>query len=141
MDRNQDFRPRFRSPVNQGEELDVTIEAVGDKGDGVCRKKGFVIFVPNTKEGDRVRIRVTKVLKKVGFGEVIGEAKSASDDDEPARVVPPPKKQPAPQDSEDFGEEDSGDDDYSDDDQPEEDSEEEPEDEPDEDFDDEEDKK
>jgi len=65
--------PRF-SPVKVGEELDVSIEAVGEKGDGIAKKNGFVLFVPNVKQGDNVRIRITKVFKKVGFAEVIGEA-------------------------------------------------------------------
>ncbi|PIN78502.1 deoxyribonuclease, partial [Candidatus Woesearchaeota archaeon CG10_big_fil_rev_8_21_14_0_10_34_8] len=34
------------APVQVGEELDVTIEAVGEKGDGVAKKNGFVLFVP-----------------------------------------------------------------------------------------------
>lgn len=79
--RSDGFRPKkqFNSspsdaPVREGEEADVTIEAVGEKGDGIARIKGFVIFVPNTKENDFVRIKVTKVLSNVGFGEVIGKA-------------------------------------------------------------------
>lgn len=61
-------------PVNEGEEFDVRIEAVGEKGDGVAKKDGFVLFVPNVKENDEVRIKVTKVLRKVGFAEVLGPA-------------------------------------------------------------------
>ena len=34
------------APVREGEELDVTIEAIGDKGDGIAKKDGFVLFVP-----------------------------------------------------------------------------------------------
>lgn len=64
---------RFQ-PVKVGEELDVTIEAVGEKGDGIAKKDGFVLFVPGVKEGDNVRIKVTKVFRKVGFAEVVGEA-------------------------------------------------------------------
>jgi len=60
--------------VREGEELDVRVEAVGEKGDGIARKDGFVLFVPNTKAGDEIRIRVTKVLAKVGFAEKVGEA-------------------------------------------------------------------
>ena len=71
------------APVRVGEELDVRIEAVGEKGDGIARKKGFVLFIPNTKEGDEVRIRVTKVLRKVGFAEVIGEASGPVASEEP----------------------------------------------------------
>jgi predicted RNA-binding protein with TRAM domain len=100
--------------VKVGEELDVRIEAVGEKGDGIARKRGFVLFVPNTKEGDEVRIRVTKVLRKVGFAESIGAAQGAIQAEgkpqreqrqEAAYAQPAPPREPAPEDSEDFGEE------------------------------------
>ena len=65
------------APVKVGEELDVTIEAVGEKGDGIAKKNGFVLFIPNTKQGDQVRVKVTKVLRKVGFAEVVGQGGSS----------------------------------------------------------------
>ncbi|MFH1511325.1 MAG: TRAM domain-containing protein [Candidatus Woesearchaeota archaeon] len=82
-------------PVQVGDELDVTIEAVGEKGDGIAKKDGFVLFVPNASEGDRVRVRITKVLRRVGFAEVVGQA-------EKPKAAP---KEPVPEDTEDFGEE------------------------------------
>jgi len=109
-------RTRF-APVNVGDELDVKIEAVGEKGDGIAKQEGFVLFVPNTKEGQEVKIRVTKVLRKVGFAEVVGEGEaSPKDAEEPTDA---PKAEEAPQkesaaeepeekkveDTEDFGEE------------------------------------
>ena len=71
-DEDRGFGQRF-APVKVGDEIDVKIEAVGEKGDGIAKKDGFVLFVPNTKEGQDVKIRVTKVLRKVGFAEVVGE--------------------------------------------------------------------
>ena len=71
---NRDDSRRSFVPVKVGEEVDVKIEAVGEKGDGVAKIKGFVIFVPNTKAGDEVRVKITRVLRKVGFGEVVGES-------------------------------------------------------------------
>lgn len=59
------------SPVHVGEEYDVTIETVGSKGDGVAKIKGYVVFIPKVSEGAKLRIRVTKTLDKVGFGEVV----------------------------------------------------------------------
>ena len=67
------FGRRF-SPVSEGDEVDVKIEAVGEKGDGVAKKDGFVLFVPNTNAGDEVRVKVTKVLRRVGFAEVVGKS-------------------------------------------------------------------
>ena len=69
----RDFDSRNFAPVKVGDELNVKIEAVGEKGDGIAKKDGFVLFVPSTKQGDDVRIRVTRVLQKVGFAEVVGE--------------------------------------------------------------------
>jgi predicted RNA-binding protein with TRAM domain len=61
----------FSSPIDVGETYDVTIEDVGREGDGITRVEGFVVFVPNTKKGDSVKIRVTKVSRRVGFAEVV----------------------------------------------------------------------
>lgn len=58
-------------PVSVGQELDVTIESVGSRGDGVAKVDGYVVFVPGTKQGDRVRIRITRVGDRAGNGEVI----------------------------------------------------------------------
>lgn len=101
-------------PVNEGEELTVTIEAVGEKGDGICKKKGFILFVPKTTEGEVCKIRVTKVLSKVGFAEVIerldAQAAKPSQPQEQTNkyeyVAPAPAKktaQPAKEGTEDFG--------------------------------------
>ncbi len=102
-------------PVKVGDELDVTIEAVGEKGDGLTKKNGFVLFIPGVKEGQQVRIRVTKVLRKVGFAEVIGQgapaAEGAPAEAAPAEEAPaeaaPTVEAPAEssEDSESFGEE------------------------------------
>ncbi len=115
------------APVKVDEELDVKIEAVGAKGDGIAKTKGFVLFIPGAKEGDEVRIKITKVLRNVGFAEVIGQAENVpSEDNEEAAPAEPAEdstsdasneevaeetpqeteEEPAadPQDSEDFGE-------------------------------------
>ncbi|MHC1580042.1 MAG: TRAM domain-containing protein [Candidatus Alkanophagales archaeon] len=66
-------RMRYGSsvPVSVGETYEVRIESIGREGDGIARIEGFVVFVPNTRVGDRVRIRITKVSRRVAFGEVI----------------------------------------------------------------------
>ena len=70
------------APVKEGDELDVKIEAIGDKGDGIAKKDGFVLVIPGTKVNDNVRIKVTRVLKKVGFAEVVGQAEESDDSEE-----------------------------------------------------------
>jgi len=92
------------APVKVGEEFDVKIEAVGEKGDGIARKQGFVLFVPNTKQGDEVRIRVTKVLRKVGFAEVVESKEGSSSQEGASEKVEQTEESETPEDTEDFGE-------------------------------------
>ncbi|MBN2423181.1 TRAM domain-containing protein [Candidatus Woesearchaeota archaeon] len=75
---------RFRrfSPVKEGDEIDVKIEAIGEKGDGIAKKDGFVLIVPNTSQGDEVRVRITKVLRRVGFAEVVGKGEPTPEQEE-----------------------------------------------------------
>jgi predicted RNA-binding protein with TRAM domain len=66
------FREESRSvPVEEGEVYDVTIQDLARQGDGIARIEGFVIFVPGTKVGDEVRIKVERVLPKFAFGSVV----------------------------------------------------------------------
>ncbi len=66
-------RREVSSPLNVGDTYDVKVEDVGREGDGIARVEGFVVFVPNTKKGDSVKIRITKVSRRVGFAEVVTE--------------------------------------------------------------------
>ena len=104
----RDYDSRSFAPVKVGDELDVKIEAVGEKGDGIAKKDGFVLFVPNTKEGQEVRIRITKVLRKVGFAEVVGEAESApkeeAEESEEQTEESAAEESKEIEDTEDFGE-------------------------------------
>ena len=58
-------------PVRVGETYTVSIDAVGGKGDGIAKVKGFVVFVPGVQKGDYIKIRITKVLQNVGFAELL----------------------------------------------------------------------
>jgi predicted RNA-binding protein with TRAM domain len=58
-------------PVEVGDIREVRIEAVGSEGDGIAKVDGFVVFVPGVKVDDVVTIRITKVLRKYGFAEVV----------------------------------------------------------------------
>jgi len=61
------------TPVEEGKVYEAKIEDMGREGDGLCRVDNFVVFVPGTKVGDQVKFRVTKVLRRVAFGEVVHE--------------------------------------------------------------------
>jgi len=103
------YRPqRSFAPVKVGDELDVKIEAVGEKGDGIAKKNGFVLFVPGVKTGDEVKIKVTKVLRKVGFAERVGSEEPSSSDSEDGGSSNEEATEGEPEqeeDSEDFGDE------------------------------------
>ena len=64
------------SPVSEQQELELECVNIGKKGDGIFRYQNFVIVVPNTKAGETYKIRVTKVLPKIAFGEVCGKPES-----------------------------------------------------------------
>jgi predicted RNA-binding protein with TRAM domain len=102
---------RSFAPVREGDELDVKIEAVGEKGDGIAKKQGFVLFVPGTKEGDEVKVRVTRVLRNAGFAEVIKggspakKPEAAKEDGSVEDEASELEDASAEMDSEDFGEE------------------------------------
>lgn len=74
-------RPRFErsepAPVKVGEEYDVTISEVGSRGDGIARVQNFVVFVPDTKQGDTVKIRIKEIRGRSAVGEVVSGASAA----------------------------------------------------------------
>lgn len=59
------------APIQEGEEYEVKIEDVGKEGDGITRIEGFVVFVPDTKVGDEVRVRITSVRRRFAFAEKV----------------------------------------------------------------------
>src|SRR3989344_7398293 len=69
-----DNRFMQRAPIKEGDEIEIAIESVGEKGDGIGRVKGFVVFIPGAQQGQTIKVRITKVLKKFAFGEISGEA-------------------------------------------------------------------
>lgn len=66
------FRPPS-VPVEEGKVYDAKIEDIGREGDGLARIQNFVVFVPGTKIGDSVKVRITKVHRRMAFGEVVKE--------------------------------------------------------------------
>jgi predicted RNA-binding protein with TRAM domain len=61
------------TPVEEGKVYEAQIEDMGREGDGVARIENFVVFVPGTKVGDKVKVRITRVMRRVAFGEVVRE--------------------------------------------------------------------
>ena len=60
---------RMTAPVEVGDTLDVTIEDVGDEGDGIAKIDEYTLFVPGTATGDTVTVEVTDLKPRFGFAE------------------------------------------------------------------------
>jgi predicted RNA-binding protein with TRAM domain len=61
-------------PVEPGEMRYVEVEDLGKQGDGIARvERGYVIIVPGTEVGERVKIEVTEVKSNFAVGEVVDE--------------------------------------------------------------------
>jgi predicted RNA-binding protein with TRAM domain len=73
----RNFGPRRfpPKPVEMGKEYDVEILETSRRGDGIARIKGLVCFIPDTKPGDKVRVRITRISRRFAEAEVVGEAK------------------------------------------------------------------
>jgi len=57
------------SPVKVGQEIDVVIDDIGSRGDGITRIRGFLIFVPKTKVGERLKVKIVSVGRKFAIAE------------------------------------------------------------------------
>jgi predicted RNA-binding protein with TRAM domain len=59
-------------PVEAGEVRYVEIEDIGKQGDGIARvERGYVIIVPGTEVGERVKIEVREVKSNFAVGDVV----------------------------------------------------------------------
>jgi predicted RNA-binding protein with TRAM domain len=66
-------------PVELEKEYSVEIQETSRRGEGITRIEGLVVFVPNTKPGDKVRIKVTRISRRFAEAEVIGEPQEQSE--------------------------------------------------------------
>jgi predicted RNA-binding protein with TRAM domain len=63
-------RPLFgSSPVKENEEVEVVIDDIGSRGDGIAKISGYLIFVPRSKIGERVRVKILSVREKFAVAE------------------------------------------------------------------------
>ena len=61
-------------PVEEGEIRTVSIDTLGDQGDGIAKvERGFIIIVSGTQPGDQVDVKITHVKDSVAFAEPIGD--------------------------------------------------------------------
>ncbi len=70
-------------PVKIGEEIVVEINGYATQGEGVGKHKGFIVFVPDSLDGETVRTKIEMVKKNYARGELVAVLK-----DSPHRVEP-----------------------------------------------------
>lgn len=59
-------------PVAEGELRKVTIETIGDKGDGIAKvERGYVVIVPSAQQDEQPTIEIEQVQENVAFASVI----------------------------------------------------------------------
>jgi len=74
-ERRGKFPPK---PVEVGQEYEVDIQETSRRGEGIARIQGLVIFVPNTKTGDHVKMQVKRVSRRFAEAEVVGKEETES---------------------------------------------------------------
>ncbi|MEM4272359.1 MAG: TRAM domain-containing protein [Candidatus Bilamarchaeaceae archaeon] len=63
--------PELPRPVKIGDELEVTVNAIGGKGDGIAKKERFVIFVQGGQKGETARVRIIELKRSFAVAQKI----------------------------------------------------------------------
>jgi len=66
-------REPLPKPVEVGEEYDVDIQELSRRGEGIARIKGLVTFIPNTKPGDHLKVRITRIGRRYAEARVVAD--------------------------------------------------------------------
>jgi len=65
-------RDRFPpKPVEVGKEYEVDVQETSRRGEGIARIQGLVTFIPNAKQGDHVKIRITRISRRFAEAELV----------------------------------------------------------------------
>lgn len=79
--RGEGFPPK---PVEIGKEYEVDVQETSRRGEGIARIQGLVTFIPNTKPGDHVKIKIIRISRRFAEAEVAekGEAEEKEEEEE-----------------------------------------------------------
>lgn len=58
-------------PVEVGKEYEVEVSEISNKGDGIARIEGLIIFVKGGQAGQKVKVKITKVGSSFAIGEPV----------------------------------------------------------------------
>ena len=90
-DRNYGTKRFPPKPVEIGKEYDVEILETSRRGEGIARIEGLVCFIPNTKPGDHVRIRITRISRRFAEAEAVGPSEKTVESVTPEPETPEPE--------------------------------------------------
>ena len=65
------YEGSLNKPVEEGKEYELDIKETSRRGDGVARIEGFVVFIPQTKPGDHVKVKINSVGPRFATGVVV----------------------------------------------------------------------
>ncbi|EMA25535.1 23S rRNA (uridine(2552)-2'-O)-methyltransferase [Haloarcula marismortui] len=62
---------RLTGPVREGDIVEVTIEDIGEEGDGIAKVENFTVFVSGVEDGETVEVRIDDVKPRYAFAEPV----------------------------------------------------------------------
>jgi 23S rRNA (uridine2552-2'-O)-methyltransferase len=60
---------RLTAPVREGDVVEVTIEDIGEEGDGIAKVEEFTVFVSDVEDGETLAVRIDDVKQRYAFAE------------------------------------------------------------------------
>ena len=65
-------------PVSRGETREVTIEALGDQGDGIAKiARGYVLIVPDAQPDDELIVEIKDARESFAFAEIRDQSETS----------------------------------------------------------------
>ncbi len=59
------------SDLQEGQELEVEVQSVSKRGDGVVRMGRYIMYIPRGKPGQKVKIRISRISGSIVFTEQV----------------------------------------------------------------------
>ncbi|UCE37730.1 MAG: translation initiation factor IF-2 subunit beta [Thermoplasmata archaeon] len=63
--------PEPQAVLEVGKVYELMIQDVGRKGDGMAKRGGYIIYVPGTAKGAKVKVQIENVSGTIAFGKVV----------------------------------------------------------------------